>query len=137
MASGTWPATIIAAASAGVEETWVSDSSRREADFRKLVRVFNQELPLLLTAQSPRGARGHDWSIRIVRWNEGSRSVRGIQVRCAPWLFSAFADHLESRNDIVYYRSHPPGGKPPFSLRGRKALFVRPPYEKHTGFLTS
>ncbi len=113
----------------------MSDSSRREADFRKLLKVFNTELPLLLTAQSPKGARGDDWSMRIVRWQEGGSSLRGIQIRCAPWLFAEFSAHLERRSDIVFYRSHPPGGKPPFSLRGRKALFVRPPYEQHRGFL--
>lgn len=115
----------------------MSDSSRREADFRKLLSVFDRELPLLLTAQSPKGARGGDWSLRIVRWQEGSRSVRGMRIRCAPWLFTVFTAHLESRSDIVFYRAHPPGGKPSFSIRGRKAIFVRPPYERHTGFLSS
>lgn len=119
------------------EETWVSDSSRREADFRKLLTVFNAEIPLLLTAQSPKGARGGDWSIRIVRWQEGANNVRGMQIRCAPWLFTEFAAHLEGQSDLVFYRHHPPGGKPRFSIRGRKALFVRPHYEQHRGFLPS
>jgi hypothetical protein len=110
--------------------------SRREADFQKLLRVFNAELPLLLTAQSPRGARSSNWSLRIVRWQEGSNNVRGIRVRCAPWLFEEFGAHLEGRNDLVFHRSHPPSGKPPFSFRGWKAIFVRPPYERHRGFLS-
>lgn len=113
----------------------MSASSRREADFQRLLQVFNTELPLLLTAQSPKGARGSDWSLRIVRWQEGSASVRGIEVRCAPWLFSEFGEHLEGRNDLVFYRLHPPGGKPALSIRGRKAIFARPPYERHQGFL--
>jgi hypothetical protein len=126
---------IPAALAVRAEETWVSASSRREADFQRLLQVFNTELPLLLTAQSPKGARGSDWSLRIVRWQEGSASVRGIEVRCAPWLFSEFGEHLEGRNDLVFYRLHPPGGKPALSIRGRKAIFVRPPYERHRGFL--
>jgi hypothetical protein len=113
----------------------VNDSSRRETDFQKLLRIFNAELALLLTAQSPKPARGRDWSMRIVRWQEGSNNVRGIQVRCAPWLFMEFGEHLESRGDLVFYRLHPPGGRALFSLRGRKAIFARPPYERHTGFL--
>lgn len=113
----------------------MSDSSRREADFQKLLTTFNGELSLLLTAQSPKGARGNDWSLRIVRWQEGANNVRGIEIRCAPWLFAEFGAHLESRNDVVFYRSHP-GGKPLFSIRRRKALFVRPPYERHRGFLS-
>src|SRR6266542_2186956 len=106
----------------------VSDSSRRQTDFEKLLTTFNAALPLLLTAQSPKGARGNNWSMRIVRWQEGANNVRGIEVRCAPWLFTQFGEHLESRGDVVFYRSHPSGGKPTFSLRRRKALFVRPPY---------
>jgi hypothetical protein len=113
----------------------VGGSSRREADFRRLIRVFNAELPLLLTAQSPKGARGNDWSMRIVRWQEPSGSVRGIEIRCAPWLFAELGAHLEGRDDVVFYRSHPPDGRPPFSIRGWKSLFVRPPYERHRGFL--
>jgi hypothetical protein len=113
----------------------VSASSRRESDFQKLLTVFNAELPLLLTAQSPKGARGGNWSLRIVRWQEGSASVRGIEVRCAPWLYAEFTQHLEERNDLVFYRLHPPGGKPVLSIRGRMALFIRPPYERHQGFL--
>jgi hypothetical protein len=115
----------------------LGDSSRREADFKKLLTTFNAELSLLLTAQSPRGARGGDWSMRIVRWQEGANNVRGIEVRCAPWLWAEFGRHLETRNDVVFYRSHPSGAKPSFSLRRRKALFVRPPYERHRGFLPS
>jgi hypothetical protein len=46
-----------------------------------------------------------------------------------------FGEHLETRGDLVFYRLHPPGGKVLFSLRGRKAIFARPPYERHTGFL--
>ncbi|HZD00928.1 MAG TPA: hypothetical protein VFA46_12275 [Actinomycetes bacterium] len=115
----------------------MSDSSRRKADFQNLLAVFNNELPLLLTAQSPKGARGNDWSMRIVRWQEGANNVRGIEVRCAPWLFTEFDAHLADRSDLVFYRSHPPGGKPRFSIRGRKALFIRPPYEQHRGFLSS
>lgn len=115
----------------------MSDSSRREADFQKLLTVFNAELSLLLTAQSPKGARGDDWSMRIVRWQEGANNVRGIEVRCAPWLFAEFAAHLEGREDLVFYRSHPSRRKPLFSIRGRKALFVRPWYERHRGFLPS
>ena len=114
----------------------MSDSSRREADFQKLLRIFNTELSMLLTAQSPKGARGSDWSMRIVRWQEGANNVRGIEIRCAPWLFNKFGAHLESREDLVFYRSHPPGGKPLFSIRGRKALFARPSYEQHRGFLS-
>jgi hypothetical protein len=114
----------------------VSASSRRESDFQKLLSVFNAELPLLLTAQSPRGARGGDWSLRIVRWQEGSGNVRGIEVRCAPWLYAEFGQHLEGRSDLVFYRLHPPGGKPLLSIRGRMALFIRPPYERHQGFLS-
>ena len=113
----------------------MSDSSRRQADFEKLLTTFNAELSLLLTAQSPRGARGSDWSMRIVRWQEGANNVRGIEVRCAPWLWAEFGRHLETRSDVVFYRSHPSGGKPPLSLRRRKALFIRPPYERHRGFL--
>ncbi len=115
----------------------MNDSSRRDADFQKLLRVFNAELALLLTAQSPKNARGNGWSLRIVRWQEGANNVRGIEVRCAPWLFKEFGEHLDSRSDVVFYRSHPPGGKPLFSIRGRRALFVRPPYERHRGFLSS
>jgi hypothetical protein len=48
----------------------VSDSPRREADFQKLLTIFNTELSMLLTAQSPKGARGSDWKMRIVRWQE-------------------------------------------------------------------
>lgn len=114
----------------------MAGASRREADFRKLLRVFDAELSLLLTAQSPKGARGTDWSMRIVRWQEGANNVRGIEVRCRPWLFAEFGAHLEGRDDLVFYRSHPPGGKPGFSIRGRRALFVRPPYERHRGFLS-
>jgi hypothetical protein len=114
----------------------VSDSSRRQSDLQKLLKVFNAELPLLLTAQSPKGARGGHWSMRIVRWQEGANNVRGIEIRCAPWLFTDFGAHLEGRSDLVFYRFHPPGRKPPFSIRGRKALFVRPPYERHRGFLS-
>lgn len=113
----------------------MNDSSRRETDFQRLLRIFNAELALLLTAQSPKPARGRDWSMRIVRWQEGSNNVRGIEVRCAPWLFMEFGEHLESRGDLVFYRLHPPGGRALFSLRGRKAIFARPPYERHTGFL--
>jgi hypothetical protein len=113
----------------------VSDSPRREADFQKLLTIFNTELSMLLTAQSPKGARGSDWKMRIVRWQEGANNVRGIEVRCAPWLFSEFGAHLESREDLVFYRSHPSGAKPLFSFRGRKALFARPSYERHRGFL--
>jgi hypothetical protein len=119
------------------EEIWVSDSSRREADFQKLLTVFNAEISLLLTAQSPKSARGRDWSMRIVRWQEGDNNVRGIEVRCAPWLFAEFGAHLEGREDLVFYRSRPSGGKRLFSFTGRKAIFVRPPYERHRGFLTS
>ena len=115
----------------------MSDSSRREAALQKLLTVFDTELPLLLTAQSPKRSRGVDWSMRIVRWQEGASNVRGIEVRCAPWLFTEFGAHLESRSDLVFYRLHPPGRKPPFSIRGRRALFVRPPYERHRGFLSS
>jgi hypothetical protein len=114
----------------------MSDASRREADFDKLLSTFNTELSLLLTAQSPKGARGNDWSMRIVRWQEGANNVRGIEVRCEPWLFAEFGEHLETRSDVVFYRSHP-SGKSPFSLRRRKALFVRPPYERHRGFLST
>ena len=113
----------------------MSDSSRRQTDFEKLLTTFNAALPLLLTAQSPKGARGNNWSMRIVRWQEGNNNVRGIEIRCAPWLFAEFGNHLEGRDDLVFYRSRPPEGKPPFSLRGWKALFVRPPYERHRGFL--
>jgi hypothetical protein len=113
----------------------VSDSSRREADFQKLLTVFNAEMAMLLTAQSPKGARGDDWKMRIVRWQEGANNVRGIEVRCAPWLFSRFGDHLEGREDLVFYRSHPSRPRPPFSFRGRRALFARPSYERHRGFL--
>lgn len=111
--------------------------SRREVDFKRLLETFNGELSLLMTAQSPKGARGNDWSLRIVRWQEGANNVRGIEVRCEPWLFAAFGDHLESRGDVVFYRSHPSGGRPLLRLRRRKALFVRPPYERHQGFLPS
>ncbi len=115
----------------------MSDSSRREADFQKLLKVFNAEVSLLLTAQSPKGARGGDWSMRIVRWQEGRNNVRGIKVRCAPWLFAKFGAHLEGREDLVFYRSRPAGTKPFFSVTGRKAIFVRPSYERHRGFLSS
>ncbi len=113
----------------------MSDSSRRQTDFEKLLTTFNAALPLLLTAQSPKGARGNNWSMRIVRWQEGANNVRGIEVRCTPWLFTEFAAYLEGRSDLVLYRFHPPGGKPPFSIRGWKVLFIRPPYERHRGFL--
>lgn len=113
----------------------MSPSSRREADFQRLLTVLNNELPLLLTAQSPKGARGNDWSLRIVRWQEGSASVRGIEIRCALWLFTQLGEHLDGRDDLVFYRLHPPGGKPVLSIRGRRALFIRPPYERHRGFL--
>lgn len=115
----------------------MSDSSRREADFQKLLTVFNAELALLLTAQSPKGARGDDWTMRIVRWQEGANNVRGIEVRCASWVFAKLGAHLEGREDLVFYRSHPSGGKPLFNLRRRKALFARPSYERHRGFLSS
>jgi hypothetical protein len=115
----------------------VSGSARREADFQRLLAVFEAELPMLLTAQSPKGARGGNWSLRIIRWLEGDRSMRGIEVRCAPWLFPQFGAHLEGRDDVVFYPLHPPGGKPPFSLRGRKSFFIRPPYERHRGFYSA
>ncbi len=107
---------------------------RQDGELQRLLVALNAELPFLLTAQSPKGASGHGWTMRVVRWREGATSVRGIAVRCIPTLFDPLVSHLRDRPGLVVHPGHAPGRRPPFSLTGRQTVFVRPAYEKHMGF---
>jgi hypothetical protein len=108
--------------------------AERDDALEQLLVALDAELPFLLTAQSPKGASGSGWTMRVVRWREGATSVRGFAVRCTPDLFAPLVSHLRDRPGLVVHPGHPPGRRPPFSLTGRQTVYVRPAYEKHAGF---
>lgn len=112
----------------------MDDPLARDSVLEQLLTVLNAELPYLLTAQSPKGASGRGWTMRVVRWREGATSVRGLAVRCTPALFHPLVRHLRDRPGLVVHPDSAPGRRPPFSLTGRRTVFVRPAYERHMGF---
>ena len=109
-------------------------SPRQDGELQELLAALNAELPFLLTAQSPKGASGRGWTMRVVRWREGATSVRGFAIRCTPALFDPLVSHLHDRPGLVVHPGHAPGQRPPFSFTGRQTVYVRPAYEKHMGF---
>jgi hypothetical protein len=112
----------------------VDDPLARDGALDELLIVLRAELPYLLTAQSPKGASGRGWTMRVARWREGATSVRGLAVRCTPALFDPLVRQLRDRPDLVVYVGSTPGRRPPFSLTGRRTVYVRPAYERHMGF---